>query len=221
MEFDLGLLAANKEQALQHEALQLSRAYENSKEYRIEWINDSAIEEAARSNYTTFNVAARDLIIEHIQARPGQDRQPYRPLDSADANRIAVRLRDQPYKGPTELFQNADTLRANRLLAQSIVAAVNELYALQEQSRESRSSAAATPTRSAVSPKPLVRKRFDVRRGKRGTRIHVRLPRKAVRKLRKRASRKSRRVAVRVVVSFKAKPRPIVRFIDLGLKIKR
>ncbi len=54
-----------------------------------------------------------------------------------------------------------------------------------------------------------------------GTIVRIRLPRKTVRALRGRASRKSRAVAVRLVVSFKAKPRPIVRFVDFRIPVQR
>jgi hypothetical protein len=138
-------------------------------------------------------------------------------------------LNAAPYQGPPGLWQNDESLRQTRVLADLIVDAVNELYALQERNRKrgKRSAVPATtaqrpalPVMPNGSPKPLVSKTFKLRRGKRTTRIRLKLSRKAVTALRRRASRKNNAVAVRLVVSFRAKPRPIVRFVDFRLPVK-
>ena len=107
-------------------------------------------------------------------------------------------------------------------MARDIVDAVNELYQVQERTKKKK----VAPLVLAVigghgKASTRFHKHVKLRRGKRGTRIHLRLPRKTVRALRSRASRKSHAVAVRLVVSFKAKPRPIVRFVDFRIPVKQ
>ena len=99
---------------------------------------------------------------------------------------------------------------------------MNELYQVQERTKKKKSRRSSLAV-SAATGKASTRfhKHVKLRRGKRGTRIHLRLPRKTVRALRGRASRKSHAVAVRLVVSFKAKPRPIVRFVDFRIPVKK
>jgi hypothetical protein len=126
------------------------------------------------------------------------------------------------YEGPTELWQNAAAFLVARRMSGEIVNAVNELYQVQERTKKtSRARTASLAASAAVSPKALFHKRVTIRRGKRGTRIHLRLPRTMIRALRERASHKSHAVAVRLIVSFEAKPRPIVRFVDFRLQVQQ
>jgi hypothetical protein len=106
-------------------------------------------------------------------------------------------------------------------MATEIVNAVNELYEVQERIKKKKKPRGSSLATAAAGATTRFHKRVKLRRGKRGTRVHLRLPRKTVRALRGRASRKSRAVAVRLVVSFKAKPRPIVRFVDFRIPVKR
>jgi hypothetical protein len=62
-------------------------------------------------------------------------------------------------------------------------------------------------------------KRFSLKSGRKRARIRVRLSAAAVRRLRRDAAKRGR-VPVRVIVSFKANPRPVVRFVDLGLRVR-
>ena len=107
-------------------------------------------------------------------------------------------------------------------MARDIVDAVNELYQVQERTKKKKASGAVLAV-AAATGKASTRfhKRVKLRRGKRGTRVHIRLPRKTVRALRSRTSRQSHAVAVRLVISFKAKPRPIVRFVDFRIPVKK
>ena len=100
---------------------------------------------------------------------------------------------------------------------------MNELYQVQERTKKKKSSQLVARRHRGHRRKASTRfhKHVKLRRGKRGTRIHLQLPRKTVRALRGRASRKSHAVAVRLVVSFKAKPRPIVRFVDFRIPVKK
>ena len=63
-------------------------------------------------------------------------------------------------------------------------------------------------------------KRFSLKAGRKRARIRVRLSAAAVRRLRRDAGNRSH-APVRVIVSFKATPRPVVRFVDLGLRLGR
>jgi hypothetical protein len=126
------------------------------------------------------------------------------------------------YQDPIELWQRADAFLAARRTGGAIVDAVNELYQVQERARKkSRARTAPLAVSAAASAKARFHKRVTIRRGTRGTRIHLRLSRSTIRALRAHASRKSHAVAVRLIVSFKAKPRPIVRFVDFRLQVQQ
>jgi hypothetical protein len=190
--------------------------------------------EAAFHNYTTFNYRARQLILDYLKSdlRQGYSGDPFQPLGSSAASPIAELLSSKapqypgvsfgPYEDPIELWQQAPAFLTARRMAGAIVDTVNELYQVQERTKKkSRARTASLATSAAVGAKALFHKRVTVRRGKRATRIHLRLPRKTIRALRARASHKSHAVAVRLIVSFKAKPRPIVRFVDFRLQVKQ
>jgi hypothetical protein len=190
--------------------------------------------EAAFHNYATFNVRARQLILDNLKSdlHSGYSGDPFKPLGTSAVFPIATLLSAQApsypgvsfgsYEGPTELWQNAATFKDGRRMAGAIVDAVNELYQVQERTKKKKkASGAALAGSAAARSTTRFHKRVKLRRGKRGTRIHIRLPRKAVRALRTRASRKSHAVAVRLVVSLKAKPRPIVRFVDFRIPVKK
>lgn len=186
------------------------------------------------ANLVSCNYRARQLALDHLHStlRGGYSGEAFRKPTSADEQRIRTVLQSQspnypgttagPYQGPPGLWQNAETLRQTRLFAASVIAAINEVYALQGRAA-ARSTAAGVPPIPRVPSarlKPLLRKRVAVRPGSRPTSIHLRLPRSTVRALRARASRRTRTVAVRVAVSFRAEPRPIVRFRDLRLRVR-
>jgi hypothetical protein len=197
---------------------------------------DSERERTLWANLVSCNYRARQLALDYLHSdlRSGYTGEAFARPTSADELRIRKVLQSQypnyprttagPYQGPPGLWQNEETLRQTRLIATSIIAAVNEVYALQDRAsrRGAKASAAlpAVPRAPAARMKPLLRTRVKVQVGTRATRIHVRLPRSTVRALRKRASRRNRTVAVRVAVSFKARPRPIVRFTDLRLRLR-
>jgi hypothetical protein len=191
--------------------------------------------DAANHNYVTFNYRARELILHHLKSDldSGYSGDPFQPLPSSTATSIAELLRSKAptfpglnlgsYEDPIDLWQRADAFLAARRMGGAIVDAVNELYQVQEREKKKKSKARVAPlaASAAVGSKASFHKRVIVRRGKSGTRVHLRLPRTMVRALRARASRKTHAVAVRLVVSFKAKPRPIVRFVDFRLQVKQ
>jgi hypothetical protein len=189
---------------------------------------------AAFHNYVTFNVRARQLILDHLKStlRGGYSGDAFQPLGSSAAVPIAALLSAKApqypgvsfgsYEDPIGLWQQAPAFNSARRMGTAIVETVNELYQVQERTKKKSRPRSASLAVSAAGPaKATFHKRVTIRRGKRGTRIHLRLPRSTVRALRQRASRKSHAVAVRLVVSFKAKPRPIVRFVDFPLQVKQ
>jgi hypothetical protein len=62
-------------------------------------------------------------------------------------------------------------------------------------------------------------KRFSLKSGRKRVRIRVRLSAATVRLLRRDAAKRGR-APMRVIVSFKATPRPVVRFVDLALRVR-
>ena len=123
--------------------------------------------------------------------------------------------------GPPELWQNSLTKYGATWRADAMDKAIDELVTIaQSKGRGASARALAQVSQSDVRPARAVFKgRFKVKR--KAKRIHIDLSRKAVRKLTKRLPKKERVAPVRMVVAFKAKPRPIVRYVDFGLKIKR
>jgi hypothetical protein len=232
---DLADLVSAKRRALQTMAGSLSWVYVKG-QYPDPDFERFAAEhrEAALHNYTSFNYRARQLILDNLKSdlHAGYSGDPFQPLGSSAVFPMAEVLTSQSpqypganfgsYEGPTELWQNAAAFLVGRRMGGFIVDAVNEIYQVQERAKKkSRGRTASLAASAAVSPEPLFHKRVTIRRGKRGTRIHLRLSRSTIRALRARASRKSHAVAVRLVVSFKAKPRPIVRFVDFRLQVQQ
>jgi hypothetical protein len=119
------------------------------------------------------------------------------------------------YAGPTDFWGAAYVYDAPGRYAAKMIAAVDEirkLFISNAQGSLARPSAKA-PTR--------IVKRIKLRAGQRKVRVRVKLPRAFVRGLVREVGKKGRRAAVRVIVSFRAKPRPVARFVDLPLRIKR
>lgn len=232
---DLADLVSAKRGALQSMAASFSWVYVKGQYPDPEFERYAAEHrQAAYHNYTTFNYRARQLILDNLKSdlHQGYSGDPFQPLGSSAVLPIAEILRSQSpqypgvnlgsYEGPTELWQNAAAFLVGRRMGGAIVDTVNELYQVQERAKKkSRARSASLAASAAVSPKPLFHKRVTIRRGKLGTRIHLELSRNTIRALRERASRKSHAVAVRLIVSFKAKPRPIVRFVDFRLQVQQ
>ena len=100
--------------------------------------------------------------------------------------------------------------------AASLQRAVKEYRRLAGKTRKRRSK--KSDARASRSTTTL--KRFKLKSGRRRARIKIRLSRAAVRRLRKDAGKRTQ-VPIRVIVSFKATPRPVVRFVDLALLVSR
>ena len=106
------------------------------------------------ANHISCNYRARAVILEYLKStlyRYSGDT--FEPADNADALRIRKVFQLQtpppfpglnaaPYKGLTKLWQNDEALRQDRLIADSVVASVNEIYALQDRIKKKGSERA-------------------------------------------------------------------------------
>jgi hypothetical protein len=96
----------------------------------------------------------------------------------------------------------------------------NIAYALKTKAKTKASSATTAAATAATAAKTTrVVKRQKLTRGKH--RIHIRIPRATVRALLREAGKHAKVVPMRVTVAFSAKPRPVVRFVDIPVRIKR
>lgn len=86
-----------------------------------------------------------------------------------------------------------------------------------QRSPTARSTAGAAAATGLV--KPLARKRVKVKVGKR-KRVTIKLSRKAVKQLRKGVA-KRKAVAVRLLVTYKSRPRPVIRMIDFPIRVAK
>ena len=96
---------------------------------------------------------------------------------------------------------------------------LKEYQRLLTQSTRGSSASGATAQASAASRlvKPLARKRVKIRAGKR-KRVKVKLSKRAVKQLRKGVA-KRKAVAVRLLVTYKSKPRPVVSMVDFPIRV--
>jgi hypothetical protein len=122
------------------------------------------------------------------------------------------------YEGPDELFGNVQTQGANAQIVGALDAAVAE-YAELVNPAAKAGSAAVHSAVAATAPGSVVY-RFTVKASRRRTRLRFRLSRGEVGQL-IRSAGAAKVVPLRVVVAFNAKPRPVVRFIDIAVRIKR
>ncbi|MDX6698496.1 MAG: hypothetical protein QOE65_1893 [Solirubrobacteraceae bacterium] len=99
-----------------------------------------------------------------------------------------------------------------------VATAVNDYKVFLDYRRSRRRLAAPSASASAL-VRPLVRRHVTVRRGKR-LRIRLRLSRAVVRQLRRGVTSR-RAVAVRLLVTYRTRPRPVVRLIDFSLRVPR
>jgi DNA-binding beta-propeller fold protein YncE len=81
----------------------------------------------------------------------------------------------------------------------------------------SASGASVTAAAASRLVKPLARKRVKIRAGKR-KRVKVTLSKRAVKQLRKGVA-KRKAVAVRLLVTYKSKPRPVVSMVDFPIRV--
>ena len=223
-EINLGISIASYKESL----LDSARSWGK---YGFDREDPSGFDDAKQANAERFRVRAQLKVLSYLHfeesAEGGKtgayiERADFAPMGRAEEVRLRAYLCEGPWEGPIEIWQNIDTLSACKRLAEEIAGAVNRIYELQEEAAKSRTAAIASARAGAAAwdAKPLVRTRAKIRRGKRATRVRVRLTRRAVRRLRRFRSRRPARVAVRLVVAFKAKPRPIVRLVDFPIRVK-
>jgi hypothetical protein len=98
--------------------------------------------------------------------------------------------------------------------AASLQRAVNEYRKLAGRANKRRGSKRAEASRTTTTFK-----RFSLNSSRKRVRIRIMLSAATVRLLRRDAANRGR-APVRVIVSFKATPRPVVRFVDLALAVR-
>jgi DNA-binding beta-propeller fold protein YncE len=97
-----------------------------------------------------------------------------------------------------------------------VATAVNDYKVFLDYRRSRRRLALPSASASAL-VRPFVRKHVSVRRGAR-TRIRIRLSRAVVSQLRRGVTRR-KAVAVRLIVTYRTRPRPVIRMIDFSLRV--
>jgi hypothetical protein len=100
--------------------------------------------------------------------------------------------------------------------AASLKRAVNEYRKLAGPAKKRRGSKRAEAQASRTT---TTLKRFSLKSGRKRARISIRLSAATLRLLRRDAAKRGR-APMRVIVSFSAKPRPVVRFVDLALRVR-
>jgi hypothetical protein len=219
---DLIDLAQAKVGALALEAKAMSRLFEQS---------SPGFAPLARTNAASFRQRTSDETDLYI-LRPLDGHEPYRPMSSSDRSETIRRLSrkdGQPrYMGPPEVYDNYLTRNAVSAWTDSLGAAVSELAKVQRQTQSSgkaraaRGSGLLSAGRHATHRgKPLVERRLRLSATE-DTEVKLRLKKKVLNKLIKQAPRRrGAAVPVRLIVSFDTEPRPIARFVDFALRIKR
>lgn len=147
------------------------------------------------------------------------------PADFSVQNQLFAELLNPmgnpSYQGPPTLHYQAPFNPLGKAVEDWIKAlgvAVEEYQKLEGSGSKKSTSSEAY---SAALKRPRVVKRVKLRARKR-RRVRIKLSRKVARALVKEAKRSSkRRVAVRVVVVFRAKPRPVARYVDVQLRVKK
>lgn len=237
---DIMALTQAKINALLAEAEQLSDRFANSRTEDDSYYDGDEFGELADAavNAERFFIRSREwtefYLAEEYNSNFGEEPLRFLPLSPTERARLIDDLR-QPdraheYTGPPDLYDNAFTFSAIVTMVNSIDAALTDLYLVQKKAakgsgdgariRPAPSAALAVAARRASDPnRPQFERRLKLRRDKR-TRVRLKLSRKVVRALVKLAPRKAPVVPARLVVSFDAEPRPIVRFVDFPLRIK-
>ncbi len=136
------------------------------------------------------------------------------------ANAIAKRVlggtkRPKPVKTSAVIAELGRSDPQTKSYAASLQRAVNEYRKLAGKAKKKRKRS----KRADASRGTTILKRFSLKSGRKRARIRVRLSAAALKRLRRDAGNRSR-APIRVIVSFKATPRPVVRFEDLGLRVR-
>jgi hypothetical protein len=136
------------------------------------------------------------------------------------ANKIAKRV-----LGGTKLPKAVKTAKIVAELGRSDAHTLSYAASLQRAVKEYRKLAGKTKKRrrskksdARSSRSTTTFKRFKLKSGRRRAKIKVRLSAAAVRRLRRDAGKRTQ-VPLRVIVSFKGTPRPVVRFIDVAVLV--
>jgi len=215
---DLIALAEAKIGALSLQARALSRLFEQDRP-------------AGSLNAAAFRDRTdREVDIYIVRPLDGSER--FRPMSSRDRAETIRRLSRKDgrpaYAGPAEIYDNYLTRGAISGWTDSLGAAVAELAKVQKQAKKGGRSGSALvegsllrrATAAAKPGKPLLEKRITLSREE-PTEVRLRLKKAALKKLLGKKPKKARALPVRFVVSYDTEPRPIARYVDFALKVKR
>ncbi len=216
---DLAPLLDAKYQALNAYAESISRAYKVK-------VPDGATHDEGADNYLQFEYRVTVTVLRYIGTLDEQKWSGAVDFTLHDEDRRSITdflshpLYVPKYLGAEELYNNPFTRYAVRRMVAAIGAAMDEIQAFYDSARAGSGGGERRARRAADSAKPLFEDHLELRRGK-TSRVRLKLPRKVVKKLVQSGPRKAPVVPVRFVVSFDAKPRPIVRFVDFPIRIRR
>ncbi len=171
----------------------------------------------AKLDWPAYEARARRLIDNYLPVPDSNGKVPSHVLDAVTA--LLNRAGPPTYHGPDDFILNAVGQGAHSF-EQSLSRAVAQYSFLVDRAKQPLRTATATRSSPAIS-RPRVVKSVKLRRGQRRVRIRLRLSRKVVRSLGRLAGKHARYVPLRVIVSFKAKPRPVARFVDIRVPVKR
>jgi hypothetical protein len=187
---------------------------------------DDQLRALARLNISAFLNRANSLAVQYLPL-PGKDgRVSLHGSRESATDFLGSRAGPPTYHGPAELYQNADVSYATGAFATVLWASAVE-YARIAQTAQAGfvlrrpTVGAAAAAKTKVKAPRVFRHRFVLRRGQRKARFRIHLPHKVVRRLVKAAGKRACFVPVRVIVSFKGKPRPVARFRDFAIPIRR
>jgi hypothetical protein len=147
------------------------------------------------------------------------------PPDADDIDAVLrARVGTPSYVGPLAIstWPLIDTAAVTTAFAQQMVASYKEYHSIAHELKlkAKASGAAAVATTSATAEQTTrVVKRVKLTRGKH--RLHLGIPRGVVRILLREAGNHAKVVPMRVTIAFSAKPRPVVRFVDIPVRIHR
>lgn len=204
-------LVSSLKQYVQREALYIVDG-------NLDWtgMQGRQIEELRQHDVAAFKTRANKLIDDAFRGAETNG-QPFRKP-------AAVFALTNPLAAPAYLGKYPLVAQFERMVGELVAQldkAVSDYKAFLDYQRSRRSSTSGATAAAAASGlvKPLARKRVKVKVGKR-VRVRIKLSRAAVKQLRKGVG-KRKAVAIRLLVTYKAKPYPVVRLVDFPIRVAK
>jgi hypothetical protein len=170
-----------------------------------------------------LNAQAFRTRAEHIVQHYFGSANPPSDVDLASVvNELTLKNGSPSYVGdPALYYTGAMVAQAYRDFVRVLTAQVRSYAKVVDQINQHQGRSAPATGRTTANSSTKLVQRFRLRRGQRHVRLRIHLPRSFAKALGKTAGKHARYVAIRVIVAFSAKPRPVVRFIDIPLRIQR